>query len=76
MWFSPYFSIIMSLCVPLPEPGAPKITIFFIILFCFLLLLIFYNSIDVFQFTPLMVIIQTIAHDEVVGNAECHIVKL
>ena len=33
IWFSPYFSIIMSLCVPLPEPGAPKITIFFIILF-------------------------------------------
>ena len=78
MWFSPYFSIILSLCVPLPDPGAPKITIFFmiLILFLFMVLFVFYNRIDVLQFTSLMVIIQTIAHDEVVGNAECHVVEL
>ena len=28
MWLMPYFSTIFSLCVPLPEPGAPKITMF------------------------------------------------
>ena len=28
MWLIPYFSTIFSLCVPFPEPGAPKITMF------------------------------------------------
>jgi hypothetical protein len=28
----PYFSTIRSLCVPFPEPGAPKITMFNIFL--------------------------------------------
>jgi hypothetical protein len=32
MWLIPYFSTIRSLCVPFPEPGAPKITMFSILL--------------------------------------------
>ena len=30
MWFRPYFSMSLSLWVPFPDPGAPKITMFFI----------------------------------------------
>ena len=70
IWPNPYFLIIKSLCVPFPEPGAPKITIFFIFkldMVC-LVLLLFNQSIYVAQVAALLVVVKSVAYDKVIGN--------
>ena len=49
----------LSLWVPLPEPGAPKITMFFIL---------FHYRVNISQIASLLIIVETVAHNEVVGD--------